>query len=147
MPPKRKSAATGSSSKAKTNDKGSSTSSISKKQKTKKEEDDEQEHKEDKEGKEEVLDEGSSEGDGDEDEGFEDAGDENDIHLEGHIDDEEMEQFTFEFIDMHEDHYADVGRLMGQLVKNSGCYELSHAIADQTTVGTVIGISVYIHTN
>lgn len=138
MPPKRKLAGTGSSSKAKAGKEGSSSRSIAKKQRAKRDEDEE-----DEEGKEEVIEEGSSEG-GDDD-GFEDAGDENDIHLEGHIDDEELEQFTFEFKDMQEDNYADVGRLMGQLVKNNGCYELSHAIADQTTVGTVIGISVYIH--
>ena len=65
-------------------------------------------------------------------------GDENAIHLEGNLD-KEIEEFTFEFKDMHEDFYCDVSTLLGTLVKNNGSHELSHAIADQSEVGTAVG--------
>lgn len=67
----------------------------------------------------------------------EDDDDEDAIRLEGTVE-KDIEQFTFEFKDMHENFYSDIATLTATLVKQSGSYELSHAIADQCNVGTVI---------
>ena len=63
---------------------------------------------------------------------------EHEIALGGQLDDSEIENFTFEFKDIVEDYANDISRLLLTLTKRGDNYELSHAIAEQGSVGTAI---------